>query len=77
VETLSTEANPMRTAARYKVNPSKTTAEVTAQLSGKRRAKGRERRNSEGARIRRRSSQHSTRSSVRRYTPIGEPLPMF
>ena len=48
-ETLSKDANLMRTAARYKVNPSKITAEVTAQLSGKRRARRRERRNSKGA----------------------------
>jgi hypothetical protein len=48
-ETLSKDANLMRTAARYKVNPSKITAEVTAQLSGKRGARGRERRNPKGA----------------------------
>lgn len=48
-ETLSKEANLMRSAARYKVDPSKITAAVTAQLSGKRRARERERRKPKGA----------------------------
>jgi ParB family transcriptional regulator, chromosome partitioning protein len=48
-ETLSKEANLIRTAARYKVDASKITATVIAELSGKRRAKGRQHRNPKGA----------------------------
>src|SRR6185437_1131799 len=48
-EKLSGKASLMRTAARYKVDAAKITATVTAELSGKRGAKGRQRRNSKGA----------------------------
>lgn len=43
-ERLSKEANLMRTAARHKVDATKITAKVNAELSGKRKARGRQHR---------------------------------
>jgi hypothetical protein len=48
-ETLSKEANLMRTGVRYKVDASKITARVTAELSSKHRVGRGQRRKSKGA----------------------------
>jgi len=55
-ETLSKEANLMRTAVRYKVDASKITADVTAELSAKGKRGKSERRAPAGAGRKRRPS---------------------